>query len=48
MIPGVQSFVLCCGTVRYAISEEMLLLSETVRRFLGNLALGCNELSVKR
>lgn len=37
----------CCGTVRYAVTEEMLLLSEIVRRFLGNLTLGWEELSVK-
>lgn len=43
-----QSFARwCCGTVRYAVTEETLLLSDIVRRFLGNLTLGWDELSVK-
>lgn len=51
MMPGVQLAQSlarwCCGTVRYAVIEEMLLLSDIVRRFLGNLTLGWDELSVK-
>ncbi len=51
MMPGVQLAQSlarwCCGTVRYAVIEEMLLLSDIVRRFLGNLTLGWDELSAK-
>lgn len=50
MTPGVQltqSFARWrCGTVRYAVTEETLALSETMRRFLENLTLGWDELSV--
>lgn len=42
-----QSFTRwCCGTVRYAVTEETLLLSDIVRRFLGNVTFGWDELSV--
>lgn len=48
-MPGVQllqSFTRwCCGTVRYTITEEMLLPSVMVRRFLGNVTFGWDELS---
>lgn len=50
MMPGVQleqSFTRwCCGTVRYAVTEETLLRSEEVRRFLGKVTFGWDELSV--
>lgn len=50
MRPGVQfaqSFTRwCCGTVRYAVTEETLLSSDIVRRFLGNVTFGWDELSV--
>lgn len=50
--PGVQLLQSlarwCCGTVRYAVTEETLLLSDIVRRFLGNFTLGWDVLSVKK
>lgn len=49
MMPGVQLAQYFarwgCGTVRYAITEEMLLLSEMVRMFLGNFTVGWDERS---
>lgn len=51
MKPGVQlvqSFARWgCGTVRYAITEDMLVLSGIVRMFFGNFTIGWDELSVK-
>lgn len=51
MMPGVQLVQSlarwCCGTVMYAVTDEMLIVSDIVRRFLGNLTLGWEELSVK-
>lgn len=47
--PGVQSVQSvsrwCCGTVRYAVREEMLVLVGFVRRFSGNMTFGWHELS---
>lgn len=50
MMPGVQleqSFTRwCCGTVRYAVTDDTLLRSEEARRFLGKVTFGWDELSV--